>query len=106
MKVQDLIIDAQASIGKKTLLVEVIPCYQYKDGKRTDVIEAYRYVVALPEKAFEKLGVKISGNQLMDVTEQGYEDVQFDGLELHLYWQQGTYEMAATATGIHKVKNS
>ena len=44
MKLRDMWFD-NACLGKKMLLVEVIPAYEYKDKQRTDTISGYRYVV-------------------------------------------------------------
>lgn len=92
------------SIGSKLLLVEVKPKYEYAGAQRTDKIVGYGYTVVLPEKAFEKLTVRIDGKQLMDAP-NGYTEVHFDGLELFIYWSQGQYNVGARATGIHAVTN-
>lgn len=47
LNIRDLRIDP-ASLGTKKLLVDVAPAYEYKDGKRTDTVTGYRYIVALP----------------------------------------------------------
>ena len=88
-----------SSLGKKLLLVDVTPCYAYLNGQRTDTIEGYRYIVALPELGFDKLSVKISGEKLIEKPET-YVEVSFEGLELFIYWRLGNYDVGATATGI------
>jgi len=98
MKLTDLIIDNR-SIGTKFWLVDVMPCYEYKDGKRTDTISGYRYAVALPEKGLDKIGIKIDGQKLMEKPES-YIEVRFDGLELFVYWVNGQYQVGARAKGI------
>lgn len=99
MNLSSLIINNK-TLGKQLLLIDVLPVYVYEDGKRTQEIEGYRYVVTLPEKQFEKIGIKILGEQLIDKPD-GYVEVTFDGLELFLYWRNGQYELGATATGVH-----
>lgn len=99
MKVTDLKIDNK-TLGKKLLLVDVTPCFIYENGNRTSNIDGYRYTVALPEHAFDKLQVKILGEQLVEKPE-GYVEVTFEGLEIFIYWRNGNYEVGATATGIH-----
>ncbi len=101
MKITNLKLNA-SSVGKKMLLVDVTPCYVYANGQRTNEIEGYRYVVVLPEMEFDKLGVKINGEQLIEKPDS-YVDVSFEGLDVFIYWRAGTYEVGATATGI-KVK--
>ena len=58
LNIRDLRIDP-ASLGAKKLLVDVAPAYEYKDGKRTDTVTGYRYIVALPAHSLEKIGVRI-----------------------------------------------
>lgn len=102
MKLTDCIISPR-SLGKKILLVDVTPTYVYADGHRTDTISGYRYEVVLPDHRFEKIAVKIDGEQLIETPEDCME-VTFDGLELFIYWSSGTYQLGAHATGIHPVK--
>lgn len=99
MNLTKLIINPK-SLGKQLLLVDIVPVYTYQNGSRTDVIEGYRYVLALPDHAFEKIGIKIAGDKLLDKPD-GYIEVSLDGLELFIYWRNGQYELGATATGIH-----
>lgn len=98
LNIRDLRIDP-ASLGAKKLLVDIMPAYEYKDGRRTETITGYRYVVALPEHALEKIGVKIEGKQLMDKPE-GFAEVEFSGLEVMAYEAQGKAQVSAKATGI------
>ena len=65
LNLRDLRIDP-ASLGSKMLLVDVMPAYEYKDGKRTETVIGYRYVVYLAEHRLEKLSVRIDGPQLME----------------------------------------
>lgn len=43
LNLRDLRIDP-ASLGRKMLLVDVMPAYEYKDGKRTETVTGYRYI--------------------------------------------------------------
>lgn len=104
LKIQDLIIDPR-SLGNKLWLVDIAPVYEYRDNARTNNIIGHRYVVALPDKELEKIGVKIDGPQLLDKPD-GYVPVTFDGLELSIYWSQGQPQVGARATGIHLVTNT
>lgn len=103
MKLTDLAID-NSSLGNKFWLVEVIPSFEYKDGKRTDNVSAYRYVIALPERGLEKIGVKIEGKQLMNSPES-YVEVNITGLELFIYWSNGQYQLGARAKGISLINS-
>ena len=98
LSIRDLRIDP-ASIGKVKLLVDIIPVHEYRDKQRTDVILGHRYIVALPQLSYEKLGVRIDGPQLLDKPESAVE-VEFSGLELGAYEAQGHTMITAKATGI------
>lgn len=102
LNIRDLRID-NASLGKKMLLVEVMPAYAYQDGKRTDEISGYRYVICLPDHKLEKLGVKIDGPQQMEQPD-GFVEVQIDGLEVTAYEMQDKIQFSAKAKSIHPVK--
>ena len=65
LNLRDLRIDP-ASLGRKMLLVDVIPAYEHKDGKRIETVTGYRYVVCLVEHRLEKLSVRIDGPQQME----------------------------------------
>ena len=101
LNIRDLRIDP-ASLGSRKLLVDITPAYEYKDGRRSDTITGYRYIVALPEHGLEKLGVKIEGRQLLEKPE-GFAEVEFSGLEVFAYEAQGRTQISAKATGISLV---
>ena len=86
-------------MGSKKLLVDVVPVYEYKDNQRMNKVVAHRYVVALPERAFEKIGVRIDGPQLIDAPD-GFVEVTFHGLDLAAYESVGKVNIIAKATGI------
>lgn len=99
LNIRDLKIDP-ASLGNTMLLVDVLPMYQYKDGVRMDTVIGYRYMVALPSHALEKIGVKIDGPQLMDKPDD-FVPVTFSGLEVQIYESGGKVAVTAKATGVH-----
>ena len=96
---RNVVIDANGTLGSKKLLVDVVPVYEYQNNQRTDKIVAYRYITVLPEKSFEKIGVRIDGTQLID-TPDGFAEVIFHGLELAAYESGGKVNILAKATGI------
>lgn len=100
INIRDLRIDP-ASLGTKKWLVDIMPAYEYKDGKRTDTVTGYRYIVALPAHGLEKLGIKIDGKQLVEKPE-GFIEVEFAGLEVSAYETQGHVQITAKATGISR----
>jgi len=103
MKITDLII-APESLGEKLWLTEVSAVYEYKDNRRTENIVGYRYTICLPDKQFEKLGVKVDGKKLLE-TPESYASVKFDGLEVFIYWLNGQPQVGAKATNISLVNN-
>lgn len=102
LNIRDLRIDP-ASLGSKKLLVDILPAYAYADGRRTDTVTGYRYVVALPDHQLEKLGVKIEGKQLLEKPD-GFAEVEFFGLELMIYEAQGHAQISAKATGVSLIQ--
>ncbi len=104
LKVRDLRIDP-ASLGAKKLLVDIAPAYQYDNGKRTDNVTGYRYIIALPAHSLEKIGVRIDGKQLMEKPE-GFAEVEFSDLEVSAYESQGHVQLTAKATGISAAKKN
>lgn len=102
MNIRDLRIDP-ASLGKRKFLVDVRPAYEYKDGKRTDTVTGYRYEIALPDRAMDKLSVRIDGEQKMLPPEEGFIEVEFTGLEIGMYEKDGHVNLTAKAQGIAPV---
>lgn len=102
LKLNDLTINPK-SLGSKLLLVDVTPVYEYSNGQRTDNLTGHRYIVALPDKAFEKVGVKIEGPQQLEKPD-GFVEVVFDGLEIYAYLANGQIQIGARAKGVHRVQ--
>jgi len=73
-----------------------------KDGKRTETVTGYRYVVCLAEHRLEKLSVRIDGPQQMEQPE-GFVDVEFTDLVVTGYESQGKLQFSAKASGIFPV---
>ncbi len=71
--------------GKDMLLVETAPYYEYIDKVRSNNILGYKYTVVLPQRGFEKLDVKISGNKLLDVKPGDNISVSFKDLQVKPY---------------------
>lgn len=105
MNIFDIIIDAKASVGNKLLLTGVRPYYAYNGNQKSDKISGYKYEIAMAERKFEKISVKIEGTQ--QVTLDGscdYLPVTFENLQLKLYFLSGAYHISATASNIHVIK--
>ena len=103
MKVNELKIDAYASIGPNPILVDIVPSYIYENGHRTEKLSGYRYVIALPAHSLDKLSVKIeSDKMLIERAEDEFPVVEFDGLEISIYWTPTGYQVSARASGIRR----
>lgn len=103
MKITELKIDAYASIGPNPILVDIVPSYIYENGRRTEKLSGYRYVVALPAHSLDKLSVKIdSDTMLIERSEDEFPVVEFDGLVLSLYWTPVGHQVSARASGIRR----
>lgn len=100
MDIRNLKIDAIGTVGSKLLLVDILPVYKYENGKRTDEVSGFRYIVAMPERELEKISVRIDGNLQIEKPENDFPVVEFDGLELSLYWTPSGYQVSAKANAI------
>ncbi len=99
----DLTIDTR-SLGDKKLLCEIVPVFEYKDGKRGNAIIAYKYIVALPALQLRRLAVRIEKDQpLFELTED-YTEVDFDNLTITMYEMNGITHLRCVATGIKAAK--
>ena len=103
MEIKDLVIDVKRTVGDDLVLVDVAPVFVYEDGKRTDKIIGYRYVVSMPRHAFDKISVKIDGDKQLEMPENEYPVVEFDDLEIRVYWTPDGYRVGASATGIRMI---
>lgn len=105
IKITDLVISEETIAGKK-LLTDVKPCYEYdKSGKRTETVVAFKYEVVLPEKNFERINVKVPGaNPLVNKRDEFFE-VEFDELEIKIYYIDKAYRVCYSAKNIRPVKH-
>lgn len=104
MNILNLVIDINKTFGNTLLLTNVRPAYKYDGGKRLNDIEGYRYEIVLTERKFEKVTVKVSGQCKFNVPIESPIRVEFDNLDVKLYWHAGTYDIAATASDIREAK--
>lgn len=102
MNITDVAIDVKKTLGTQMLLVDIHPVFEYQNGKKSDSIIGYKYDICLPEHQFEKIAIKILGEQKIEKPEDGYTEVVFSELELFIYWMGGTYHIGARASDIHE----
>ena len=98
LSIRDLKIDP-ASLGSTMLLVDVLPVYAYNSGVRSDTVTGFRYMVALPSHALEKLGVKIDGPCQMEKPTE-FVSVVFTDLDVSVYESGGKVGITAKAASI------
>lgn len=103
MKIKYAKLNVEQTCGDMFMLTEVVPVYNYVDGKRSGDPVAHNYTVVLPQRKFEQLKVRIDGVCALKAPEEPTK-VQFENLILEIRWSQndGNY-IAATATGIAAV---
>ena len=106
LNLTDVVIDAGKTLGGKIILTDIKPVFLYNGGQKTDTCIGYKYFVVLPERRFEKIGVKVDGDLMIDESE-GSIEVVFDGLEISIYFDfdHREYKLTAKATAIRPVKS-
>lgn len=102
MNLLSIVIDSEKTVGNNLLLTDIRPYYEYDgNNQRLDKISGYKYEVTLPERKFEKISVKISGNQRVSLDEScDYLPVVFEDLQLKLYWSPHGYNISAVASNV------
>lgn len=103
MDLKDVVVDSYATVGKNLMLIGITPAYSYENGKRTDTVIGYKYEVVLPEKKYEKLNIRILGEQKLDMPENETPQVVFEGLTINLYWSPDGYKISASADNVKLV---
>lgn len=106
MDIRNLVIDAEKTLGGTLMLVDVMPYYLYDiNGARTNNVAGYKYMVACPKLALDKVSIKIEGEQRLDKPVNDYPTVVFSDLELSLYWSKQGYQVSAKAKDIMLADN-
>ncbi len=91
----------------KTVYVDRQAINNFVDGKPTDEVTAYKYVVVLPNWSFEKITVRIEGSAQLDAPNVSY-DVAFENLRAIPYVNSTTnrVQLAFRADKIKPVNNN
>lgn len=95
--------------GANTILLGVMPYFEYKNGRKTDTLLGYKYLI-VEDKNFEKYAVKIAGEKPLISQEQieqskGRIHVTFENAVAKPYrTNTGDYDLSISATGISIVK--
>lgn len=107
MKMNQLKIDVQGTLGKEFYCVETSVGYHYEDNKRTDKITGIKYVVAIPKLAFEKLSVLVLGQEkpIFELETGDMIPVKFEGLEATPYLDNNRQlQLSLKATSVVEVQ--
>lgn len=95
--------------GKKNVLVPELPnpCYEYKDGKKTERIIAMEYPVLLSGLGFARIYIKVPNEQFSSIPAEKFLSADgpipciVDGFSGRLYKTvDGNVAISATATAI------
>lgn len=91
-----------ACFGEGLILTGIVPWYEYIDGKKQNKLKGYKYEIAIPNLGFEKLAVKIVGNQQIEIGDD-FPKVKFYELEVIPYAIDGSLRLSAEARSIEKI---
>lgn len=101
IKLKDLVIDAEKTLGSPLYLCKTAPTYAYVDGTPTSTRDGTRYTVFSPAQS-TSVPVKVPGNQQVSIDGNALLPVVFDGLELYIYYRDGRPMVGARAKSIRR----
>ena len=106
--IKNIVVDVEATLGKKLLLLDVRPYASYHEGVKGEQ-EGLTFTVLSEKMSFEKVDIKVAG-----ILKPPFEfretpvAVEFDGLEGKL-WQdwgnKGAIRLSLTAANIREKDN-
>lgn len=100
LKLGDLKIDAERTVGSPLVLCRTQPTMAYEEGVRTTKRDGTRYCVACPAAGMQTLTVKVLGQQTVECSEKGMVLVDFDDLDIYVYFKDGKPFVAGRAKAI------
>ena len=103
LKLGDLKIDAERTVGSPLVLCRTQPTMAYEEGVRTSKRDGTRYSVACPAAGMQTLTVKVLGQQTVECSEKGMVLVDFDDLDIYVYFKDGKPFVAGRAKAIRLV---
>ena len=105
IKLRDLKIDAKATLGRRIVLTNIAPKYVYEGGKKTDKVEGCYYTVFCQDRQYMTLRVSVPGDaRIDDATVDKMPHVEFEELEIHLYYIDKKPIITVTADNVHVAK--
>ena len=100
LTLKQLVIDATATLGSPLLVCKAAPTYRYENGVPTNKRDGTRYTVAAPAAGMATIAVKVLGPQTLDMGGKAVITVEFDSLEIYIYYRDGKPMVAGRATAI------
>lgn len=94
------------TVDGKAIATDMIPGYEYENGKRTETISHTKVTGVFPENGFEKIVVKVKGTKIPLTKEQiiqqgGKVNVRFKNLTGRFYrTNSGEYALSASADSL------
>lgn len=110
MKKKNLVIDVQASLGRKLMCVGYKDAYAYENNTRSKnpIGVTYDIVLADDDKGFDHLDVTVPGKdeKIISALEDGNVQVRFDGLKISVSVYEGKLHIKAEAEKIMPVSTN
>lgn len=100
LKLSDLKIDVKATVGSPLVLCREQPTVAYEGGVPTSRRDGTRYTVACPGAEMKTLAVKVPGPQVVEHSKKGMVLVDFDDLDIYVYFKDNKAFVAARAKAI------
>lgn len=97
---QDLVIDAEATLGEVMYVKAAFPTFTYKDGAPTSNRDGTRYRVM---SRAGTINIKVPGAQTLTVDGVRPVPVSFQGVNLYIYFKDGRPLVAGRAKAVHVV---
>lgn len=105
IKLRDLKIDAKATLGRRIVLTNIAPKFVYEGGKKTEKVEGCYYTVFCQDRQYMTLRVSAPGDaRIDDATVDKMPHVEFEGLEIHLYYIDKRPIITVTADNVRVAK--
>lgn len=97
IELTDLVIDVEATVGNVLFAKAAYPTFAYEKGVPTSTRDGTRYRVITPVGG---INIKVKGPQTLNVDGSKSVPVYFDGLELYIYFRDGTPVIAGRARAV------
>lgn len=100
MKTNQIIVDAQKTLGTNMRITGMREVFKYENGERTNEQDGYRYEVVLLDRSFEKISFKVANNNELFTPEQIENNIAVKAIkpEISLYPNYSGGEVGVIAT--------